>query len=83
MKIIMEQAKPGQSKEDLIREMKEKHGLGGEATFIDGANMEPDQLKAMLAGTGMSDGDIEAVLSGKEPGKKKGFFSRITDALLE
>jgi len=83
MKMIMAQPKPGQSREDFIREMKEKHGADGNGTVMDGTNMNPEQLKAMLAAAGMGAADIDAVLAGKESGTKKGIFSRITDALLK
>jgi cobalamin biosynthesis protein CbiG len=81
-KIFMETPKPGQSQEDLIRELKKKHGEGN-GMEINAENMSPEVLKATLAGLGMNPEDIEAVLSGKEPAKKPGIFTRITNALLE
>jgi hypothetical protein len=81
-KIIMQSPAPGQSQEDFIREIKEKYG-DGESTEINAGNMDPEALKSMLAGLGMSAEDIDTVTSGKEPAKKPGFFARITNALLE
>ena len=84
-KMIFQTVQPGQSMEDVKREMAAKHGIDAEAgaTMIDGSNMDPEQIKAMLAGLGMGSEDIDNVLSGKEPKKKPGLFQKIQDKLFD
>jgi len=83
-KMVMRMAAPapGQSMEDFKKEIAATHGVD-DATVIDGSNMNPEDLKAMLASMGVDADEIDNMLAGREQKKKPGLFQRIQDALLD
>jgi hypothetical protein len=92
-KIMFVTPKPGQSQEDMIREAKAKHGIEDDSpqTF-DASSMDPEELKKMLAGLGVSEEQFSHMMGdGAVPGsaahgnkkKKTGLFQRIQDAILK
>lgn len=81
-KMIFQAVAPGQSVEELKKELTEKHGTA-EMKVIDGSSMNPEELRATLEKMGMSTEDINNVLSeAKSNQKKPGMFQKIQNALL-
>lgn len=78
MRIQMMQMQPGQTKEDMMREMQAK--MGDDDVQMFDANENPEQLKEMLEAMGMSMEDLEDMAANGS--KKQGLFGKLREKML-
>ena len=78
-KMVFQMMKPGQSQEDFMQEMREKHG---DVQMMDGSDMNPKELKEMLAKMGIDADDLEGMMENGEKKKKPGIFEKMKDAFM-